>query len=218
VAQNGRSRDSHPGLSAGDTSPLSCLHAFVLCRPSPELPFCFVRFLGWSPWHLALDPSSVLYNTRYVRILMLFNIFLHPTRSPASSCHHSGTSNWRMACGNTRTNWRHGLEKTKRLGGPISTTGSSSNDFEHVGILSGKSNCLRSPPLRLATAPPCVSLLPAVRPCSTSSSTAPHAAPHAAPTTTVICRPLNCFHTTSRQLVQSLLIWALRSDAFARPA
>jgi hypothetical protein len=26
-------------------------------------------------------------NTSYVRILMLFNIFLHPSRSPASSCH-----------------------------------------------------------------------------------------------------------------------------------
>jgi hypothetical protein len=30
-------------------------------------------------------------NTSYVRILMLFDIFLHPSRSPASSC-HSGTS------------------------------------------------------------------------------------------------------------------------------
>jgi hypothetical protein len=34
--------------------------ACVLCRPSPELPFYFVWFLGWSTWHLALDPSSVL--------------------------------------------------------------------------------------------------------------------------------------------------------------
>jgi hypothetical protein len=32
-----------------------------------------------------------LTSTSYVRILMLFNIFLHPSRSPASSC-HSGTS------------------------------------------------------------------------------------------------------------------------------
>jgi hypothetical protein len=35
--------------------------ACVLCRPSPELPFRFVWSLGWSTWHLALDPSSVLY-------------------------------------------------------------------------------------------------------------------------------------------------------------
>jgi hypothetical protein len=35
--------------------------ACVLCRPSPELPFHFVWFLGWSTRHLALDPSSVLY-------------------------------------------------------------------------------------------------------------------------------------------------------------
>jgi hypothetical protein len=44
----------------------------MLCRPSPELPFYFVWFLGWSTRHLALDPSSVLYactyNTSYVRI------------------------------------------------------------------------------------------------------------------------------------------------------
>jgi hypothetical protein len=36
----------------------------VLCRPSPELPFHFVRFLGWSTRHLALDPSSLLYLQR----------------------------------------------------------------------------------------------------------------------------------------------------------
>jgi hypothetical protein len=35
--------------------------ACVLCRPSPELPFHFVWFLGWSTRHLALDPSSVMY-------------------------------------------------------------------------------------------------------------------------------------------------------------
>jgi hypothetical protein len=68
----------------------------VLCRPSPELPFHFVWFLGWSTrGHLALLRSIHLLpctcNTSCVRILMLFNIFLHPSRSPASSC-HSGTS------------------------------------------------------------------------------------------------------------------------------
>ena len=35
--------------------------ACVLCRPSPEFPFRFIWVLGWSTWHLALDPSSVLY-------------------------------------------------------------------------------------------------------------------------------------------------------------
>jgi hypothetical protein len=35
--------------------------ACMLCRPSPELPFHFVWFLGWPTWHLALDPSSVLH-------------------------------------------------------------------------------------------------------------------------------------------------------------
>jgi hypothetical protein len=35
--------------------------ACVMCRPSPELPFHFVWFLGWSTRHLALDPSSVLH-------------------------------------------------------------------------------------------------------------------------------------------------------------
>jgi hypothetical protein len=39
----------------------NCTWACVLCRPSPELPFHFVWFLGWSTRHLALDPSSVLY-------------------------------------------------------------------------------------------------------------------------------------------------------------
>jgi hypothetical protein len=39
----------------------NCTWACVLCRPSPELPFHFVWFLGWSTWHLSLDPSSVLY-------------------------------------------------------------------------------------------------------------------------------------------------------------
>jgi hypothetical protein len=34
--------------------------ACVLCRPSPEFPFRFIWVLGWSTWHLALDPSSVL--------------------------------------------------------------------------------------------------------------------------------------------------------------
>jgi hypothetical protein len=33
----------------------------VLCRPSPEFPFRFIWVLGWSTWHLALDPSSVMY-------------------------------------------------------------------------------------------------------------------------------------------------------------
>jgi hypothetical protein len=35
--------------------------ACVLCRPSLEFPFRFIWVLGWSTWHLALDPSSVLY-------------------------------------------------------------------------------------------------------------------------------------------------------------
>jgi hypothetical protein len=38
-----------------------CTWACVLCRPSPDLPFHFVGFLGWSMLALALDPSSVLY-------------------------------------------------------------------------------------------------------------------------------------------------------------
>jgi hypothetical protein len=42
----------------------SCTWACVLCRPSPELPFHFVWFRGWSTSHLALDPSSVLYLQR----------------------------------------------------------------------------------------------------------------------------------------------------------
>jgi hypothetical protein len=49
-------------------------------------------------------------NTSYVRILMLFNIFLHPSRSPASSC-HSGTSSslshgfTRRAAGSAERRW-----------------------------------------------------------------------------------------------------------------
>ena len=52
------------GSAAGSLLSSHCPNytwACVLCRPSPELPFHFVWFLGWSTWHLALDPSSVLY-------------------------------------------------------------------------------------------------------------------------------------------------------------
>ena len=52
------------GSAAGSLLSSHCPNytwACVLCRPSPELPFHFVWVLGWSTWHLALDPSSVLY-------------------------------------------------------------------------------------------------------------------------------------------------------------
>jgi hypothetical protein len=46
------------GSAAGS---LLSSHRPKWCRPSLELPFYFVWFLGWSTQHLALDPSSVLY-------------------------------------------------------------------------------------------------------------------------------------------------------------
>jgi hypothetical protein len=52
------------GTAAGSLLSSHCPNytwACVLCRPSPEVPFHLVWFLGWSTWHLALDPSSVLY-------------------------------------------------------------------------------------------------------------------------------------------------------------
>jgi hypothetical protein len=52
------------------------------------------------PPHYCMHLSCTC-NTSYVRILMLFNIFLHPSRSPASSC-HSGTASSSLSHGFTR--------------------------------------------------------------------------------------------------------------------
>jgi hypothetical protein len=51
----------------------------------PRCKTCYRWFIGWSTRRLALDQSSVLDNAGCVRILMLFNIFLHPSRPCASS-------------------------------------------------------------------------------------------------------------------------------------
>jgi hypothetical protein len=72
---------------------------------SPEFPFRFIWVLGWSTWHLALDPSSVLYlqhsNTSYVRILVsscvvCIRLLLHPQLRSSSfhiACPASGKPN-----------------------------------------------------------------------------------------------------------------------------
>jgi hypothetical protein len=52
--------------------------ACVLCRPSPpEFPFRFIWVLGWSTWHLALDPSSVLIPPPQLRLFYAVSISHH---------------------------------------------------------------------------------------------------------------------------------------------
>ena len=83
------------GCAAGSLPPSHYLKLgpAVRCRSSPEFPFRFIWVLGWSTWYLcANDPTPCTCKTNYLRILMLFNIFLHFRRSFASSC-HSGTCN-----------------------------------------------------------------------------------------------------------------------------
>ena len=83
------------GCAAGSLPPSHYLKLgpAVRCRSSPEFPFRFIWVLGWSTWYLcANDPTPCTCNTNYLHILMLFNIFFHPRRSFASSC-HSGTCN-----------------------------------------------------------------------------------------------------------------------------
>ena len=77
------------GSAAGSLLSSHCPNytwACVLCRPSPELPFHFVWFLGWSTWHLALDPSSVLYLQH--KLCSYFDALQHLPRSPKSPGMH----------------------------------------------------------------------------------------------------------------------------------
>ena len=65
----------------------------VRCISPPEFPFRFIWVLGWPTRCLcANDPTPCTCNTNYLHVLMLSNIFFHPRRSFASSC-HSGTCN-----------------------------------------------------------------------------------------------------------------------------
>jgi hypothetical protein len=79
------------GCAAGSLSPSatpSKLGPAVRRRSSPEFPFRFIWVLGWSTRYLcANDPTPCTYNANYFHILVLFNIFLHPGLSFASSCH-----------------------------------------------------------------------------------------------------------------------------------
>jgi hypothetical protein len=75
------------------------LRPAVRCRSSPEFPFRFVWVLGWSTRYLcANDPTPCTCKTNYLRISMLFNIFLHLRRSFASSCHSGTCSSLHRKC------------------------------------------------------------------------------------------------------------------------
>jgi hypothetical protein len=72
------------GCAAGSLPPSHYLKLgpAVRCRSSPGFPFRFIWVLGWSTWYLcANDPTPCTCKTNYLRILMLFNIFLHFRRS-----------------------------------------------------------------------------------------------------------------------------------------
>jgi hypothetical protein len=86
------------GCAAGSLPPSHYLKLgpAVRCRSSPEFSFRFIWVLGWSTWYLcANDRTPCTCKTNYLRILMLFNIFLHFRRSFAklSRCSARG---WAM--------------------------------------------------------------------------------------------------------------------------
>jgi hypothetical protein len=72
------------GCAAGSLPPSRHLKLgpAVRCRSPPEFPFRFIWVLGWSTWYLcANDPTPCTCKTNYLRVLMLFSIFLHFRRS-----------------------------------------------------------------------------------------------------------------------------------------